>query len=264
MSAPISFDRAVEYYDETRGFPPGIAEQVSDSLLSALPEAAWMLEIGVGTGRIALPLMQRGLALTGLDVSRKMMARLAQKWSASSLRTPLRLVQGDATRLPLAPGLFDAVLGVHIFHLISESPAALEEARRVLKPGGSLLIGLEQRPEGDPYSLIGRKFKEIAASYGSGAHPSTRLDLDQITQAILASGAEGREWIAAKWESTTTLDQRLERLHQRMWSSTWEVPEEHFEEAIARLRAWAVQEFGRLDRPMRSEKAFIWRQYRWR
>jgi ubiquinone/menaquinone biosynthesis C-methylase UbiE len=67
-----------------------------------------------------------------------MMAQLHAKRAAiEEVGTPLRLrtARGDLRRLPLASGVFGAVLMVHILHLIVEWQSVLAEARRVLAPG---------------------------------------------------------------------------------------------------------------------------------
>ena len=77
----ISFDRAVEYYDSTRGYPPEIAEAIGSALIGATdatPQTRF-LEVGVGTGRIALPIIARGHDYTGVDISAAMMSRLRAK-----------------------------------------------------------------------------------------------------------------------------------------------------------------------------------------
>jgi ubiquinone/menaquinone biosynthesis C-methylase UbiE len=57
-SNSINFDRAASYYDETRGFPAGVEEQVGAFIAQSvnLDANSRVLEVGVGTGRIALPL----------------------------------------------------------------------------------------------------------------------------------------------------------------------------------------------------------------
>jgi ubiquinone/menaquinone biosynthesis C-methylase UbiE len=77
MSA-ISFDRAAEYYDQTRALPDALMEELVRILLSELP-AGRCLEIGIGTGRIALPLMRRGVEIYGVDISIAMLRMLVAK-----------------------------------------------------------------------------------------------------------------------------------------------------------------------------------------
>jgi len=135
MSVP--FDRAVEFYDQTRGFPPGEEKGAAAALARAgqFNGQERVLEIGVGTGRIALPTAPYVRAYFGVDISLPMMRRLIAKRSDERVQ----VAQGDATRLPYPPATFDAAVAVHVFHLIPNWQDALKELARVLRPGGVLL-----------------------------------------------------------------------------------------------------------------------------
>jgi 2-polyprenyl-3-methyl-5-hydroxy-6-metoxy-1,4-benzoquinol methylase len=81
-SSSVAFDRAAEYYDQTRGFPAEVSEHIADVIEEAAglgdrPEGAAgrLLEIGVGTGRISLPLHRRGRRTVGIDLSEPMLER---------------------------------------------------------------------------------------------------------------------------------------------------------------------------------------------
>lgn len=133
----VSFERAASYYDQTRGFPTGEDHAAAAVIAAAggLTQQSRVLEIGVGTGRIALPLARYVALYVGVDISPAMMARLRAKQNSE----PIALAQANAVHLPFAPASFDAVVAVHVFHLIPDWPAALAQCARVLKPGGLLL-----------------------------------------------------------------------------------------------------------------------------
>ena len=79
--SPVSFDRAAEYYDTTRGYAAGSAERIRDAIV-AYTQAGTRYALsgaGRGTGRIALPFIRAGYDYTGVDISPAMMARLAGK-----------------------------------------------------------------------------------------------------------------------------------------------------------------------------------------
>src|SRR3984885_6009542 len=109
--------------------------------LTGLLAAEWAgrqpcVEIGVGTGRFALPLRAAGIAMAGTDISGAMLRRLAANADGGS---PFPLAQADATRLPFTAGTFGSVLAVHVLHLIPDWRIAVDEAVRVLRPGGALV-----------------------------------------------------------------------------------------------------------------------------
>ncbi len=67
----LTFDRAVSYYDRTRALPREVSDALTDALieLGQLQPGRRCLEVGAGTGRIALPLVARGVDLAGVDLS---------------------------------------------------------------------------------------------------------------------------------------------------------------------------------------------------
>ncbi|HEX7976420.1 MAG TPA: class I SAM-dependent methyltransferase [Anaerolineales bacterium] len=257
----ISFDRAVGFYDRTRGLPPGVAESIAGSLIARLPAAARILEIGIGTGRIAKPFIEGGLSVAGIDLSAAMMRRLLETLPPASPR-PL-LAQANAVRLPLASDLFDAVIGVHVFHLIAGWQKALAEVRRVLRPGGSLLVGSDDRDPGSLRESTGEQWQRLLTARFPGYHQPGVRDLDALKETLLASGAKPDEWLAAEWTVQDHLGQFIDALEGRIFSSTWQIPPEVMGPAIAELRQWAVAKFGSLDQEYSVQRKFTWQSYRW-
>ncbi len=129
----IPFDRAAGYYDETRGLSAAGMRRTIATLAGECEGRGRVLEVGVGTGQVALPLHDRGVELVGLDLSRPMMDRLVEKMGPDR-RIPL--VQGDATRLPFAPGVFGLAYLRWVLHLIPAWMIAIEELVRVDPPRG--------------------------------------------------------------------------------------------------------------------------------
>lgn len=119
--------------------------------------ARTILDLGTGTGSVLATLAKTHpkANLTGFDASKRMLAeaskkltRLRQKGIASAAA---RLVVGDAKSLPFADGAFDVVTASLFFHEVPPDcrARALDEAVRVLKPGGLMVIlDLDKRPEG--------------------------------------------------------------------------------------------------------------------
>ena len=260
-----SFDNAAHFYDETRGFPPGISDLVADAARDLLAGRRRVLEVGVGTGRIARPLLARGVRVTGLDVSRKMMTRLLDTLPAAATRPAL--MQGVAEHLPLAPASVDAVLSVHVFHLIPHWQTALAEVRRVLRPGGVFLTGYEWRPAEAPGARLMDQWRSIVQAHSGGAlNPTTgpgAHDFADISAALLAGGPRYDEVTVGVWETTRTLARNLEAIEHRTWSSTWNLPDAFFVACLADLRAWALAEYGALDREFVTSHRFIWQRFTW-
>lgn len=103
------------------------------ALRAFVPCTGLGLEIGVGSGRFAAPL---GVQV-GVDPSPAMLAHAAARG--------ILAVQGMAERLPFAEASFDHALVVTTLCFVDSAPRMLAEARRVLKPGGRLVIGFVDR-----------------------------------------------------------------------------------------------------------------------
>jgi ubiquinone/menaquinone biosynthesis C-methylase UbiE len=133
----IAFDRIAHRYDETRGFPPGIAPQAAALIRDAAPitPTSRIVESGIGTGRIALSLAPYARAYFGVDLARPMLDRLRANRTAERIH----IAEGNAVCLPYPSNTFDAAVVAHIFHLIPDWSDALAELGRVLKPDGVLV-----------------------------------------------------------------------------------------------------------------------------
>jgi ubiquinone/menaquinone biosynthesis C-methylase UbiE len=95
------------------------------------------LEIAVGTGR-NLAYYPTGVRLTGVELSDKMLERARVR--ARRLGRQIELRQGDAQSLDFADESFDTVVDTCGLCTIPDDVAAIREARRVLRPGGKLLL----------------------------------------------------------------------------------------------------------------------------
>jgi len=98
-----------------------------------LPWQGLGLEIGVGTGRFAVPLGVK----VGVDPSKAMLAYAIERGIFG--------VQGIAEALPFKDAVFDYGLVVTTICFVDDSKAMLIEARRILKPGAPLVIGFVDR-----------------------------------------------------------------------------------------------------------------------
>ena len=162
MSESVSFDRAAEFYDETRADPPHVANALTEALLAELEKAGAdrVLEIGIGTGRIARPLAERGIRVTGFDIAPRMVAKLREQLTPQHVAPDVSF--GDATALPVKDVSFRAALGVHILHLVSSLEGAVAEIKRALAPGG-VYLSPYLRFSDEPWRAGFAKWDELVA-----------------------------------------------------------------------------------------------------
>jgi SAM-dependent methyltransferase len=253
----VAFDRAAGFYDESRGLRPEVSELVADRVEEAVGPAARLLEIGVGTGRIALPLHRRGREIVGVDLSLPMLDRFRAKAAAAGLPPPT-VLRADAGRLPFRDACVDAVLEVHVLHLVPTWERALEEARRVLVPGGMLLHaggGAYERGSGSPRDQVIRRFDELVAA-GDGPPRIVGASPRQVLEALVAMGGRVAELEPVAWEEPETYAEALRWVEERVFSSHWRLPDELWRTAAARVRAEIEAAHPDLDTPQPSRHTF--------
>jgi SAM-dependent methyltransferase len=253
----IAFDQAAGYYDESRGIPREVEEQAADQVEAAVGPAARLLEMGVGTGRVALPLHRRGRQVVGVDLSLPMLERYRAKAAAEGLAPP-PLLRADATRLPFRDACVDAVLEVHVLHLIPDWELALAEARRVLVPGGTVLIGRGGGHRGDqgPRMETLNRFHQLAAELGGGPRRVGADDDTSKVAALVALGGTAETLEPVVWEQRETYAEALAAVEGRIHSFTWRLPDQVFHTAVGRLRAELEAAHPDLDTPQLAGHSF--------
>ena len=142
------FDEIARVYDQTRTpMDPAAGARLAETLRNRAGRR--ILEVGVGTGRIAAPLARLGLEVTGVDAAPRMLAQARTKGLG-------RLVRANAYSLPFRDGVFDGALFAHVLHTLDRPEEAIGEALRVSRRGAFALLTERSRvgrgahsPEGD-------------------------------------------------------------------------------------------------------------------
>lgn len=252
MNQSLSFDRAAGYYDQTRPLPAAVASRGMDAILEAAGAAARILEVGAGTGRISIPLLERGADLVGCDISPAMLRRLQEK------RPSAPILQADAARLPFPAGNFDAVLTVHVIHLIAPWQEALREFRQVLKPGGVYLNVQTYAPLGSTIRGRMRTFwRAWVEEHGVQIYQPGVRDDQLFLEELRSLGASLSEVEVARFSLPFSLREELERFAARIYSDAWHIPDDVHQASLSALRAWVDREIGDLDQPREDQVRFV-------
>jgi len=265
----VGFDRAASFYDATRGLPTGVPEQVRDQIVrrTGAGQNTRFLEIGVGTGRIALPFVRIGADYTGADLSLPMMEVLRRKIA----RIPegarrLKLALADAMALPFADASFDVIIMIHLLHLVSDWRETLRECRRVLREGGWLVLSSNERAEQKRRSatagrthegphLVIQKWNEIMNELGQDR--SRRPQNEEVHDALCQMGASVEHVTLAEYQHRPITAREMVGLHRdRIFSSDWHHSDDIHAEASRRLERWLEQEHRAPDAPYEAQVQF--------
>ena len=249
----ISFDRVSNLYDVTRAMPPDMEKAVMKALIecSGVEHFNRVLELGVGTGRIAGPISEMVPTLYfGIDVSLKMMEKISEKQHDRVI-----LACGDVCELPFKPHSFDVVLAVHVFHLVREWRQALREAIRVLAPGGVIIIAGE-----------GGMRPGTLNTFTSHMKPEAREELFAISQKfnfnhnfVGMTDINDAALLLKKLGASVTLPPEIEHvmelpvsvlpglLQARAFQFLWEIPDDILTTAVSEVRRALEKHYGDLN-----------------
>jgi SAM-dependent methyltransferase len=132
----IDFGKTADDYARFRaGFPPAFFARLER--LGLLRKGIAALDLGTGTGTLALGLAAPGASVTALDPAPEMLAQVAAR--AKEAGVAIRTIEGKAESTGLPDTTLDLVIAGQCWHWF-DRPRAAAEARRVLKPGGTLMM----------------------------------------------------------------------------------------------------------------------------
>jgi SAM-dependent methyltransferase len=124
-----------DYLEYRNGYPPSFFTRLKD-LGFGLPSQR-VLDLGTGTGALAIPFAQQGAAVTGVDPAEGQIAAAKERAKGLDLSVDFLVLPAEKTGLPDAS--FDAVTASMCWGYIDKKPGAAE-VKRLLKPGGLFLI----------------------------------------------------------------------------------------------------------------------------
>ena len=254
----IVFDRAVDYYDQTRALPEERHRVLIGSLVreTGIKENSRVLEIGIGTGRIGISVAEHVRRLFGVDLSVEMMNKLRLKLANTNLN--IEIAQANALHLPFPDEIFDVAYAVHVYHLVENWTSALWDAQRVLKRGGKFVVTFHKRDENSPNMLLRVKMREFAKEYGVDTRRPGSQSEDEIFAEIVKWDSSPRIVQISAWQEEENVAEILDEIDRQIFSETWMIPREVMDQIMPRLREWAREKYGDPAPRIQSEYESRW------
>lgn len=255
MKTNFSFDeRVARIYNKQRAHSPEVSQKIGAAIATQAGNNARVLEIGVGTGRIAYPVAAAGCHVVGFDLSRNMLNEVAGN-RRDDLDGSIHLIQSDMHHMPFVSNSFDAVLAVHVLHLSRDLQTVLSEIARVLKPGAAFIQGSDWM---DPNSVVGKlrdQLRVIVMQHASNLKPPAAGIPIQETLAQLG-GTEVSDVDAAEWTFDMSPEERLQITENKIDAESWIIPAHLFDPIMAELRTFAVETWDDLDVQQANTRRF--------
>jgi len=133
-SAYTDTETLIRLLDVAEGLPGAVALRERGYELLRPPPGSTVVDVGCGAGRAVAELAERGCRAVGVDLDPDMLAAARERFPQLDLRS------ADVTDLPLDDGAATGYRADKVYHMLPDPAAALTEARRVLAPGGRIVL----------------------------------------------------------------------------------------------------------------------------
>jgi len=257
MGQRADFSANAPVYDRRHGAV--LASNVAENLAStgALQRGARVLDVGAGTGRVAIALASIGYKTVALDPAMPMLNELRAK----ALESQILVVAGEGARLPFAGDSFDGVILARILYLMSDWQVLLRETFDVLKPGGRLFHEWGNGQANEAWVQIREKARALFQHAGIDVpfHPGARTEAEVEDFATKLGFVRSTELPIGPGPLMTLRD-FVGRVASGELSYIWNVPKEVQESCLPLLKKWCEGEFD-LERPVPIPRELHWRIY---
>lgn len=243
--ASMSFDGMANLYDETRIFDKACLDAALGYLVARFPPAEFraVFEPGIGTGRIALPLAERGYHVTGGDISAEMLRLLKVRLGKLEGPLPVSFLKADTTALPFPDGAFDMAVAVHLFYFMRDWKRGVDEILRVVKPAGPFI--LMHTGTGAAIPFLNARYKGLCALEGYLIRDVGVKSTDEVAEYLEGLGCSiERVEDRWKWTARIRLDTALSHLKARAYTFPTAPPDAVHSRVIARLESELSDRFG--------------------
>jgi ubiquinone/menaquinone biosynthesis C-methylase UbiE len=258
QAGSLSFDHQARDFDRRAGLPEAAATAVAAAVAglgSQAPDDGCWLEVGVGTGELGLPLARAVAPFApfyGFDLSLGMIRAAAAKGPPSS--AALLVADADA-RWPLADGAARGIFCSRAAHLLDKR-RFLAETRRVLAPGGVLVLGAVRRDPGSVRATLQREMRRLLGGAGRSRRDSRQAH-EALCAELAAAGGERLETVeAARWPVAERPADSLEAWRAKGGVAGQVLPADEMEALLKRLEDRALELYGDLYRLAEAEETY--------
>lgn len=253
-----SYDSVAHSFDLHRPLPEHVPSAIRTAVLDAANAGLRprLLDIGSGTGRIGRAFVAANDDYVAVDLSLGMLHEFVRWGDRASFRPAL--LQADGRRLPFRENAFDAVLLIQVVGAAEGWQALVEEARRVLRPAGALVIGRTVTPEASVDAQMKHRLATVLQDLGVPSHQMKNravLQHSLETEALTSTRTLAATWVAERSPSMFLSRQRTGARFSRLPLAVQAT-------ALRNLSEWAIAHFGSLDAAFSEQHAFELHMYR--
>ncbi|MBE0518533.1 MAG: methyltransferase domain-containing protein [Thermoplasmata archaeon] len=240
-----SFDNIADRFDDTRAYPTEVMDLIIRNLSERLTKGGRYLDAGIGTGRFAEPLQRRGFDITGVDISRRMLAKARAKGTEN-------VILGDICALPFRDKAFEHTMSVHVMHLISDWRCAISEIARVTR-GELLSVGFYK--EDSEVEEFRKFYLDVCRDLGHEIHHAGVMERD-LPEIIKPD----RDETLTRHIHPVDVQTMINNYETRTFSDQWDVPDDVHEGAMDAL----MERYGGLNQLIGRERIALiaWRAER--
>ena len=199
------YDTIAELYDP---WSRSVTEDVGFYVAEARKSGGTVLELGVGTGRIAIPIAEKGKRVIGVDSSREMLAACQRRAEKAGVADLIDLRLGDLKNPPVSEQVPLVICPFRSYLHLSddgERADALAATRRALVPGGRLIFDVFEPKPDDIAETHGRWLEREP-----GIYERAHWDEDARTLTLSVRGPAGAATMSLAWISRKEWEEHLE------------------------------------------------------
>jgi len=215
--AANDFGRVADIYDATRGLPEPEMGVLMEAMREQTGGRGPVIDVGVGTGRFALPLQRMGIDVVGIDTSRGMVAKAREKGVDG-------ILFADVQNMPFRDASFESALLVHVLHLVGDWTRVVRESARV---ASSTVLSVIETAEGTD---LRKEYRDLRTAMG---YPVPRFEGGE--RALMGRVEPLRVVSVAEVQQEVSADAAIRHLREKGQSVTWDVPDEVHDRIIGRL-----------------------------